>query len=104
MGKKAHVHTPKLTDIYPKSRKKKIFLNWKLKIDKFSIFFSVVIFTFGIYWWLLASPGTTTIGEDITVGNNLYVTGNVGIGTTEPVAKLNVKTTDQRQSHFKLRL
>ena len=92
----------KFTDIYPKSRKKKIFLNWKLKIDKFSIFFSILIFTFGIYWWLLASPGTTTIGEDITVGNNLYVTGNVGIGTTEPVAKLNVKTTNTTTVPFQV--
>ncbi len=47
---------------------------WKNKI---AIGACVLTIAFGIGYWVLSSPGTTTIGEDITVGNNLYVTGYV---------------------------
>lgn len=46
---------------------------------------------FGFGWWILANPGTTTIGDDTTIGNNLYVTGSVGIGTTAPESNLEVR-------------
>ena len=45
-----------------------------------------------IGWWILASPGVTSIGEDITVGNNLIVNGSVGIGTTAPRTNFEVIT------------
>jgi len=60
---------------------------WKNKI---AISACVLTIAFGIGYWVLSSPGTTTIGENITVGSNLYVTGNVGIGTTSPSQKLDV--------------
>jgi len=60
---------------------------WKNKI---AISACVLTIAFGVGYWVISSPGPTTIGEDITVGNDLYVTGNVGIGTEDPNQKLDV--------------
>ncbi len=47
---------------------------WKNKI---AIGACVLTIAFGIGYWVLSSPGTTSIGEDVTVGNNLDVVGNI---------------------------
>lgn len=67
-------------------------------ILKYKITLAVCVLTiaFSFGWWVLANPGPTSIGENITVGNDLTVTGtstftgNVGIGTASPGAKLEV--------------
>lgn len=48
----------------------------------------VLVIAFSIGYWVFAA-GTTSVGPDLTVGNNLYVTGKVGIGTTSPVSKIS---------------
>jgi len=52
----------------------------------------VLVAAFGMWNWVLSNPGSSSssIGEDITVGNNLYVTGNASIGTTSSNAPLTV--------------
>jgi len=41
-------------------------------------------------WWVLGSPGITTIGENVSVGGQLTVSGNVGIGTSSPGQKIHI--------------
>jgi hypothetical protein len=66
----------------------------------FAIF--LLILSFGFSWWLLAFPSTTIIGEDVTVGNNLYVPGRVGIGTMQPEAQLHIISSDTSTVPFQV--
>jgi len=49
----------------------------------------------------LLVSGSFNLGDDITIDGNIsgsgnaYIAGNVGIGTTTPIAKLNIFGTDQ---------
>lgn len=53
--------------------------------NKLVIVVCILILAFGLGWWIWAAvPTQTTIGDDI------IVSGNIGIGTTSPSAKLHV--------------
>lgn len=60
---------------------------WKNKI---AISACVLTIAFGIGYWVLSQPPATSIGDDISVGNDLYVAGKVGVGTTTPATKLQI--------------
>jgi hypothetical protein len=64
----------------------------KFLSQRFSLAIAVGLFfaSLAILWWVLGSPGITTIGENVSVGGKLTVSGNVGIGTSSPGQKIHI--------------
>jgi hypothetical protein len=64
----------------------------KFLSQRFSLAIAVGLFfaSLAILWWVLGSPGITTIGENVSVGGQLTVSGNVGIGTSSPGQKIHI--------------
>ena len=64
----------------------------KFLSQRFSLAIAVGLFfaSLAILWWVLGSPGITTIGENVSVGGQLTVSGNVGIGISSPGQKIHI--------------
>jgi len=64
----------------------------RLLSQRFSLAIAVGLFfaSLATLWWIVASPGITTIGENVSVGGQLTVSGNVGVGTTSPGQKIHI--------------
>lgn len=51
---------------------------------KITIGACALIAVFGLGWWVLGSPGSTTIGEDISVGGNITAVGTISSSNYPP--------------------